>query len=147
PSWDGVSYGGKIRLNGVDIDKADNVVSEGDSLQVKLWWSEQAPVNLDYSMSLALLDESGRLIAQADGPASAPDTPQQTSRWQPSTYYDDTRSLKIPSGTQAGMYHLVVAVYQWWDNVRLVPADNPLWARVGLNQSYLEVATIQVPGP
>jgi hypothetical protein len=147
PSWAGAGFGGKIRLNGVEVQKASKIVAENESVQVKLWWSAQAALTRDYSVSLAVLDQSGRVIAQADGPPRADGTPEQTSQWQVGTYYEDLRQIHMPAGIDPGRYDLVVTVYQWWDGVRLTPEANSLWATVGADQSYLRVDTLQVPGP
>jgi hypothetical protein len=147
PSWTGAAFGGLIRFNGVEIQKASKILAENETVQVRLWWSAQQPMTSDYSMSLALLDSAGRLVTQADGPALVDGTSSPTSQWQPGAYYEDVRAIHIPTGTTPGTYTLVLAVYQWWDGVRLDPEPNPLWALTGADHTYLQLATVQVPGP
>lgn len=144
PSWTGIGFGGKIRFNGIDM-KASNLIGEDETLQVKLWWSAQEALTRDYSMSLALLDSAGTLIAQADGPARSEGTPGQTSQWQVGTYYEDVRQIHVPASIVPGTYRLVLAVYQWWDGARLVPESNALWQLTGTDQTYLQLAPLQVP--
>jgi hypothetical protein len=147
PSWDGADFGGKIHLDGVEVQKPDDIISDNETVQVKLWWSAAEPLARDYSFSLAVLDSKGRLVAQADGPPQADGTPGQTSQWQPGTYYEDFRDIHIPSGIQPGDYALVVTVYQWWDGVRLKPTEKAPWTLAGQDNTYLKVDTLRVPGP
>lgn len=144
PSWTGASFGGKIRFHGAEIEGHDIVMAKDEPFQVKLWWSAQQPLDRDYSISLAVLNPSGQLVAQADGPAQDHDTPRQTSAWQPGQYYEDYRSLRLPPDLEDGVYTLVVTVYQWWDNVRLLPEENSLWPRTGGDLGYLVLQQIDV---
>jgi hypothetical protein len=131
-------------LNGVEILDTGNIVADNESFEVKLWWSAEQQLNRDYSISLAVLDPQGRLIAQADGPPSAPDTPGQTSNWQPGFYYEDFRRIQLQRGLREGRYVLVVTVYQWWDGERLLPEENSLWASTGEGDSYLELEELTI---
>ncbi len=143
PSWEGVQFGDSIRLNGVEIEAGDTLLAGGQPLAVKLWWSTIRALDVDYSISLALLDAQGHLVAQVDGPATAPDTPPQTSAWQSDAYYEDYRTLQIPPGLSSGPYRLVATVYQWWDNVRLPPQANTLFPGI-TDDGYLVVKNLQV---
>jgi hypothetical protein len=144
PSWEGVSFGGKVRIHGAEILRTGNIVADNEAFEVKLWWSANELMGRDYSISLAVLDAEGRLVAQADGPPRAPDTPEQTSMWQLETYYEDFRTIQLTRGLDEGVYSLVVTVYQWWDNVRLLPEANTIWDRVGEYNSYLELDRITI---
>jgi hypothetical protein len=140
-----VSFGGKIRLHGVEIQNTGNVLSDNENVQVKLWWSAQEPLPDDYSISLAMLDAKGKLITQKDGPPFASDTPGQLSAWKTGTYYEDFRVLQIPPGLAGGVYSLVITVYQYRDGARLNPDENTLWSRTGAG--YLLVKTVEVGSP
>lgn len=144
PSWDGISFGGRIRFHGAEILETGNIVADNETFQVKLWWSADQPLDRDYSFSLAVLDPQGRLIAQDDRPPHAPETPEQTSAWQPGSYYEDVRTIQLRRGLREGTYDLVAAVYQWWDGVRLLPEDNALWDRIGENGSYLKLEQLTI---
>lgn len=98
---------------------------------------------MDYSISLSLLDEFGNLVAQSDGPAQAPDTPEQMSAWQPGAYYEDYRTLTLPEQLASRDYQLVVAVYDWQTGERLTPAANPSF-KVEATAKYLLLKTISV---
>jgi len=144
PYWDGVSFDDRISLNGVEILDTGNIVADNEAFQVKLWWSVAHTLDRDYSISLAVLDPQGGLVAQADGPPSAPDTPEQMSTWQPNVYYEDFRTIQLQRGLREDTYNLVVTVYQWWDGVRLLPEVNLLWNRTGENDSYLELEHLTI---
>jgi hypothetical protein len=144
PSWEGISFGDRVTLNGVEILDTGNIVADNENFQVKLWWSAEHQLDRDYSISLAVLDPQGGLVAQADGPPSAPDTPEQTSAWQPGLYYEDFRRIQLQRGLREGRYNLVVTVYQWWDGERLLPEENRLWGRTGDGDSYLELEELTV---
>ena len=145
---EGVTFGGKIGFHGIELVDSTPVVSDNQTIHVKLWWSARQKLDRDYSISLALLDSKGAIVAQVDGAPKAPtETPGQTSVWQPGTYYQDIRSLYLPAGLEPGDYRLVVAVYQWWDGVRLPPEKNSLWPQVGSDNNYLLVQTLKVGSP
>jgi hypothetical protein len=146
PHWEGVSFDGKIDLNGVEILKTGTVVAQDETFQVKLWWSAQQPPDVDYSMSVGLLDSDGHVISQADGPAQIAGTVEQTSTWQPGTYYQDIRTIHVPRRLTSGNYHLYVIVYQWWDGVRLAPEENSIWPISEQDSSILEVQQIYAVG-
>ncbi len=144
PYWDGVSFGNGIVLNGVEILDTGNIVADNETFRVKLWWSVNHILDRDYSVSLAVLDPQGRLVAQADGTPRAPDTPEQMSTWQPNMYYEDFRTIQLQRGLREDTYSLVVTVYQWWDGVRLIPEENSLWNRTGEDNSYLVVEQLTI---
>jgi hypothetical protein len=144
PSWTGTAFGGKVRFNGGEIDGNNTILAKDERFQVNLWWSADQPPDRDYSISVAVVDTAGRLITQADGPIKIDDEPLQTSAWQPGQYYQDVRDLHLPPNLKDGNYSLVVTVYQWWDNVRLLPEENTLWSRAGGDSSYLVIQHIEV---
>lgn len=145
PGREGVAFGDSIQLNGFEIEDNRATFAENEQLKLKLWWSTATPLDFDYSISLALLDRSGNLVAQTDGPAQAADTPAQTSQWQPGVYYEDYRTLQLPPVLAPDdHYQLVVTVYDWRSGQRLPPHDNPNWA-LSLNQpGYLILRDIKV---
>lgn len=129
PDRAGIPFENGMRFHGVDvIDAQDGLWTapvlrrEGESLRVRLWWSADGMIDRDYSVGLYLFDSSGAMIAQID---SAPQltlpegAPTETSRWQTGTVYVEERTLMIPYPAARGTYRLALAVYGWWDNVRL----------------------------
>ncbi len=143
PLWDGIPFGDTIGLNGFEIKENRSVFRENEQISVKLWWSALQQPSIDYSISLSLLDEFGNLVAQSDGPAKAPDTPEQMTAWLPESYYEDYRTLTLPEQLAGRDYQLVVAVYDWQTGERLTPAVNDQFA-VEEDANYLLLKTISV---
>jgi mannosyltransferase len=96
-----------------------DTISSGDDLNVLLWWSADSTPQLDYSVSVFLLDTSGVLRAQHDGyPA---DGAAPTSAWTPGEFVFDAHTL---TGHLApGTYTVAIKLYTWWDNTILPTAD------------------------
>jgi mannosyltransferase len=96
-----------------------DTIASGDDLNVLLWWSADSAPQLDYSVSVFLLDTSGVLRAQHDGyPA---DGAAPTSAWTPGEFVFDAHTL---TGHLApGTYTVAIKLYTWWDNTILSTAD------------------------
>ena len=137
PLWHGIGFGDQIALNGFEIPENRTTFRENDTVQVKLWWSVLRKPDMDYSISLAVFDEYGKLVTQNDGPAQAEGTPEQMTAWKPGAYYEDYRTLTLPIGTPGINYTLVVTVYDWQSGKRLPPAANSIFPFSGINPDYL----------
>jgi len=120
PLAQGIRFGDTMRFRGADVVRTP-VVHAGDTLDVTLWWSTDEALKLNYSISMQLLDSSGRLITQVDRPPQGDGTPEQISTWQPNMLYLDHRRIEIPYHLADGQYRIELIVYQYWDNVRLMP--------------------------
>ena len=95
-------------INGMTLEAVETVP---DELRVDLWWGAATPIDADYTVSAALLDEAGQLVAQLD---SAPQTgARPTSTIAPGEVVYDPRPLQTISGEPlpSGMYTVVVQVY------------------------------------
>jgi hypothetical protein len=123
-------FGGQLGFRGADT------VMSGDTLHVRLWWQNEAPIPLDYSISLQLVDEDGTLIAQSDGQIS--DYGREivsTSQMTPGRVYVDERRLPVPPDTFDEL-SLQLLVYQSWDGRRLTLDDG---------RDALDLGDIRVP--
>jgi 4-amino-4-deoxy-L-arabinose transferase-like glycosyltransferase len=108
-------FGEQIGFLGADVDEAGR-----DSIALRLWWRADATVPLDYSIGVQMLNSSGALVAQSDGPIQHYGTEVvQTSAMQPGKLYIDWRTLTPSVPLPPGDYTLHVIVYQSWDGVRL----------------------------
>ena len=110
-------YGESITLRRAEWPSA---IHPGDDLYVLLWWAADAPPQLDYSVSVFLLDESGVLRAQQDGYPANGDAP--TTTWTPGVYVFDAHTLAsddLPPGT----YTVGIKLYSWWDGAVLPTGD------------------------
>jgi hypothetical protein len=96
-------FGQQIRLLG------HAATAETDGLRVTLYWQAAAPIPQDYQVFLHVLDDSGRIVGQVDGPPLAGLYP--TSRWLPGQIIADTYSIPLnpetrPVALRAGLYDL-----------------------------------------
>jgi len=102
--------------NGAVISAAplNHVVAlNGGTLEVALGLYTTQPLPLDYSLGLYLLDGSGRVVAQQDGPPAG----SRTSQWKPGERYCDYRTLRLPDAS--GEYILRATLYDATGGARL----------------------------
>ena len=112
-----LQYDNRMQFNGADVEQHGTLMTgaliPGEPATVRLWWSVQAPPQINYSVGIYVLSASGELLTSSDSrpqpaaviPQLAP--PEQTSRWTPGTDYVDERRLQIPADGAV----LVMAVY------------------------------------
>ncbi|MBI1276815.1 MAG: hypothetical protein GC179_01670 [Anaerolineaceae bacterium] len=123
----GVLYPNGMRFHGAEIMDGDRplngipVMREGQPFKVRVWWSVDKQVPLDYSVSLSL----SRVVIESNWD-SAPNivfpegAPHETSRWQPGQIYVEERDLQIPYPYSRGGLALNLVVYWFGDNQRLI---------------------------
>ncbi len=98
----------------------------GERLPVDLWWSVSTPPQLDYSVGVFLLDSSGAVQVEHNGPPAG----QRTVQWVTGGLYFDRHTLMLPPNLPARRYSLVVKVYWYGDNEAL-PVDGQPFATIG----------------
>lgn len=123
PDAQGIPFANGMRYLGSELPDAISpsqaVLHEDEDLHIRLWWAADRQIELDYSTALLVInDATGQVLAQLDGPPEVGDAPQETSRWQTGRYYVDERLIDMPMKA-GGMYTVYLAVYQWWDNLRI----------------------------
>jgi uncharacterized membrane protein len=110
-------FEGKMALQGYDVAQTGSV------LAVTLYWQALAPMSLDYTVFVHLLDPQGQTVAQHDGqPAWEVSVP--TSTWQLGETVPDKHTLSLPGNLSPGQYRLQVGVYYWQTLERLVVVEN-----------------------
>jgi 4-amino-4-deoxy-L-arabinose transferase-like glycosyltransferase len=121
PPWSAPQVFGKaMPFWGTDVDS----ISRETGIQTQLWWRADQPTSINYSIGLYLLDGSGKLLSQADGPIHHfGQQLVETSQLEPSKIYIDHRTIALPSGLAAGTYQLALAVYDPATGERLKLAD------------------------
>lgn len=87
-------------------------------ITITLWWTIKEPPPVDYSISIRLLDETGTLIANQDGPPLDGKSP--TSTWQVGQIQYDQHQLRLPPNLPSGQYAVAVSIY-WY-----LEPNNPL---------------------
>lgn len=96
--------------------------------RVDLWWSAEAPLSLDYSVSVFLLDASGAVAAQHD--AFPFENQRPTTGWSAGEIVYDPHPLDV-SALPPGAYQVGVQVYTYFDGARFPLVTGEDWAIVG----------------
>jgi hypothetical protein len=104
----------RIELIGYDV--SNGPPSSGEPLAVTLYWRVQAEMDEDYTVFVHLLDESGTLHAQGDGPPLDNDYP--TKFWSPGEVLADTHIVTLKDDPPANA-HLLIGLYRLADSARL----------------------------
>jgi hypothetical protein len=125
--------GDDIQLQGYAIDKTS--AHPGDNLLLTLWWQAQATPGDERSVLVQLLDRSGAIVAQADGPPAHGGRP--TSQWQAGDTVIDSRQVALPADLAAGEYTLVFGMYRW-------PSLERLQMHSGANRQADDVARVPI---
>jgi hypothetical protein len=81
----------------------------GQDLVFSLFWQAEASVDESYVVFVQLLDQAGRLWAQADRVPVGGFRPTHT--WQPGQVIRDNYGLALPPDVPAGQYRLIAGLY------------------------------------
>ncbi len=108
-------FGTSVEMVGYDLREA--VRAPGSPLNVTLYWHALETPDRDYHTFVHLLDASGEILAQDDGPPAGGKVP--VMGWLPGEYLIDTRSLHLPPALADGEYRLGVGFYDPVTGVRL----------------------------
>ena len=96
-------------------------IKQGDPLRVVLIGEATAVPLTHYSVFVHLLDESGAIVGQGDGPPVGGDYP--TRLWEPGELIVDEHKMVIDLDAQQGSYHLAIGWYRLEDGIRLPVRD------------------------
>jgi hypothetical protein len=124
------NFGGQLWLDEMALEK------RAGRLDVGLTWHVENTPPADYTVSVFLLAEDGRLATQQDSYPMGGASP--TSTWVAGRWYYDAHSLPLQA-VPAGRYQVAVKVYTWWDGAILPleacsipPCDYWLWGALDL---------------
>lgn len=98
---------GAARLRGVNIAGA---ARPGNTLKLTLVWQATARFDASYKVFVHLVDEQGKIRAQADGLPVGGKRP--TDGWRPNEVLLDERALDLPADLPPGAYRLNVGLYR-----------------------------------
>jgi hypothetical protein len=113
------SVGDAVVLVGYAVEPT--VVTPGGVLWVTLYWEATAVPPEDYTVFVHLLDESGTLRGQGDGPPMNGYYP--TSLWEPGEIIADERAVTVYADAPPGRYRLAAGLYRLADGTRLPVRD------------------------
>lgn len=99
--------------NGLHLVGADTIPTSlhpGDTLQVRLVWTTNAPIEDDYTVFVHLVGAEGEPLAQSD---RAPENGfYPTSAWDVGEWVEDKYTMVVAADTPGGAYTLVVGLYR-----------------------------------
>jgi 4-amino-4-deoxy-L-arabinose transferase-like glycosyltransferase len=101
------AFGRAIALAGYAL--APWPAAPGVTLGVTLTWHALDTPQANYHTFVHLLDDTGNIVAQGDGPPGDGRLP--TLGWLPGEYVADSHALSLPAGLPAGQYRLAVGLY------------------------------------
>ncbi len=94
---------------------------EGRQLHVTTRWLATQDFIEEFTIFMHLVDDSGELIGQADGPADNNNFPIRW--WRQGDMVDDERAIDLPDGLAPGVYRLEYGFYRPSDGMRLPAFD------------------------
>ncbi|MCB0168813.1 MAG: hypothetical protein KDI79_31590, partial [Anaerolineae bacterium] len=128
-------FGGETRLLGYTLGSQSP--ASGQSLIVTLQWQVLTPPPDPRFVYLRLVDNQGRIWANADSPPVMGLWP--VDRWQPGMFIEDAHELPIPAGTPPGRYRLEVGLYNPDTGQTLAASGQPVGQGGGLLLGEVEV--------
>ena len=117
----------------LEMNWADGIALAGynldpRTLNLTLYWRATDTPSQDYTVFVHLLDESGTLRGQGDGPPVGGDYP--TSFWEQGEVIIDKHCVDVDADAPPGSYRLAVGLYLLADGTRLA-----VWDAAGTPQS------------
>jgi hypothetical protein len=119
PDSTGILFENGMRFHGIDVMRgglpwtAPFAFHEGETAHLRIWWTIDQPLSLDYSVETLLIKSDYTRFAELNAypqiiyPQSAV---QQTSQWQPGQFYIEQRDLTLLYPTARGSYRIVLAI-------------------------------------
>jgi len=108
PNPTDVTFGQAFRLRGYQA----SLIPDGSRFQLVLFWQAVSRPDFDYSVSVHLLDATGKLVAQKDQAPGADRNYPPTS-WISGDVVADEHQIDLPRDLPNGAYRLQVGVYNW----------------------------------
>lgn len=114
------SWAGQIAI--VGHDRIEGTYRQGDLVPVTVYWQPLVTADRDYSIYLHLIDETARIVGQAD---SYPNGGlRRTSRWMPDAIYPDHYTIRITESIESGgPLRLAIGWYEFETGERLSAYD------------------------
>lgn len=141
PDPEGILYENGMRFHGFDImqdngryDYPPYDLRERTTVQVRLWWSADEPIDEDYQVSLQIQNMvNQQIVTQHDGapnlihlkPNAFEPLPSTTQDWIPNQLYVDLRTLEIPNTFSEIRSKIVLIIYTLPDGTRIPTIEKP----------------------
>ncbi|MBN1221014.1 MAG: glycosyltransferase family 39 protein [Anaerolineae bacterium] len=133
-----VDFNRQITLTGYHLNQA---LTPGSSLLLTLFWQVTAPLEVDFTVFVQLVDANNNIVAQKDS------RPQfgfyGTPSWQPGEQVIDLHPVSLPDTIPPGHYDLLVGFYESDTGLRLQILD-----KAGVFQSdHIRLEDIEIQAP
>jgi MFS family permease len=122
----------KVTLLGYETHPAPSSAA----LSLTLYWRARAPMTVDYTVFLHVVDEAGKVVAQGDAPPVAGHYP--THWWDPGEVVADKHTIPLPEDLRPGDYRVLIGVYS--------PATGERLPRAGASGDIVEIGPFKL-GP
>ena len=133
-----VDFNRQLTLTGYQVNPA---LVPGSPLTLTLFWQADAPIDVDFTVFVQLVDAENNIVAQKDS------KPQEghygTPYWQPGEQIIDAHTLLIPTDTPPGEYALLVGLYDPATGYRLQILDEA--GKFASDYIQLQTITVQTP--
>jgi hypothetical protein len=124
----GANFANGAQLVGYDL-KARRVKA-GDNLDLTLVWRADVPIKGDHMLTLALLDEGGRILSQWESEPAGGKRP--TTGWTADEFVEDGWKVRLPRDLPRGKVRLVVSMVDQVTNQRVRTDGGSVWAELPL---------------
>ncbi len=133
-----LDFNHQIRLTGYHLNRP---LSPGGPLHLTLFWQAKAPIAIDFTVFVQLVNTQNNILAQADGKPQNGFYP--TTYWQPGETIIDRHPVPLPANLPLGNYDLLLGFYEAETGQRLQILDE-----AGIFKSdHLRLTDIQVQAP
>lgn len=109
-----VNFGDELALTGYRLEAG----ALPGVYEIGLRWQALQVMDSDYTITIQLLDQDNKLVAQTDKPPFGGAYP--TTAWPPGTPLPDSYWLQLPENVPGGEYRLAVGVYDF-DTLERLP--------------------------
>jgi hypothetical protein len=136
------SFGERVALTGYSIFPQNPAA--GEEWQIGLVWRPLRRMSSDYTVFAHLVDDRGKVIAQADGPPVEGGYP--TSLWRVGEQILDVHTMRLPKTVPSGHYGVLVGWYALETGERLtLDGADPAVSHAALGPFYFDVDRIPEP--
>jgi hypothetical protein len=97
----------QVRLIGYHIEEP---LSPGRELELTLFWLVEAPIEVDFTVFVQLVDGKNNIVAQRD--TKPQDGFYGTPYWQPGELVIDSHTVPLPDDLPPGRYNLLFGFYE-----------------------------------
>ncbi|GAB4541387.1 MAG: hypothetical protein Kow0063_32180 [Anaerolineae bacterium] len=143
-----VTVPGLADLWGYRLDEPDNGrqpphLVPGGPLWITTFWKAHGGASEDYDLTIRLVDETGHIWGQADGPPLEGAYP--TSLWRPGEKVADGRLMWVYPDAPPGRYWITVAFYDYLTDSRLPVSGSPIPDTVRLGPLKIPLPPLAEP--